>query len=258
MKLLKRYGGDVVLTGTCLLATVGDGALELAAAELGRNVPAMELAQWRAGIARPGALFLGAVAAARSLFVPSAWVAAAVRARFGRDSQIVPIAAAAIDGPAATETGSIAAVATGLQAEACVWALELLRFWGIEARLVLDGADGERSGLMALAVRLGISDRLAFGAGSGTVTVVLAMRGDGRGTAGLVASLASGRCCVASQALAESIEAPPWLGVVPDQASPPLLAAALRDALAREPASGSTLTAWAARHAPRSVAARLL
>lgn len=246
--VLRRFGGDAVLTSACLLAAYDDTrARALAEAELARVVPAEELAQWRQGVARPGALLLGEVAAAaRELFVPSAWMAAEIARRYGRTSQVLPIAAAM---EAGAETG-IAAAATGLQAEACVWALELLQFWGIAAPMWLDCPAGERPALADLARRLGVE--VNFGRGPGRVAVVLAMRGSEARERQFVA--AAGRNCVASQCLVESVGAPDWVWVVPDQASPPLLAAALRAALA---APAPNPTAWAAAHDPAAVAAQL-
>ena len=245
--LLRRFGGDVVLTSGCLLAAYGNArAKALASAELGRAVPADELAQWRAGIARPGALLLGEVAAAaRALFVPSDWVAAEVERRYGRRAAVMPIAAAM----APIGDRGIAAAASGLQAEACVWALELLRFWGIETEMWLDCPAEERVSLARLAKRLGVS--VSFGPGIGRVAVVLAMRGGEAREQALVA--AAGRNCVASQCLVESVGAPGWVWTVPDQPSPPVLAAAMRAALA---APAPDAAAWAALHDPATVAAR--
>lgn len=246
--LLRRFGGDAVLTSACLLAAYGDArARALAEAELARPVPADELAQWRDGVARPGALLLGEVAAAaRELFVPSAWMAAEIARRYGRTAQVLPI-------PAAVEAGGatgIAAAAAGLQAEACIWALELLQFWGIATPMWLDCPARERAALAGLARRLGVE--VNFGRGPGRVAVVLAMRGGEAREQEFVA--AAGRNCVASQCLVESVGAPAWVWAVPDQASPPLLAAALRAALA-VPAPNAT--AWAAAHDPAAVAAHL-
>lgn len=246
--LLRRFGGDAVLTSACLLAAYGDArARALAQAELARAVPAGELAQWRDGVARPGALLLGEVAAAaRELFVPSAWMAAEIARRYGRTARILPIAAAVEPGGG---TG-IAAAAAGLQAEACVWALELLQFWGVATPMWLDCPASERAALAGLAQRLGVE--LNFGRGPGRVAVVLAMRGKEAREQEFAA--AAGRNCVASQCLVESVGAPAWVWTVPDQASPPLLAAALRAALA---APAPNATAWAATHDPATVAAHL-
>lgn len=248
--LLRRFGGDVVLTTSCLLrAYDGARATALAEAELGRAVPAGEMAQWREGIARPAALLLGEVAAAaRDLFVPSPWVATEVAARYSRKAIVLPVSATVSQASAR----GIVAHAAGLQAEACVWAIEFLRFWGAEETLTLACPEAERAGLAALAARLGIGDLIGFGGFLGKITVVLAMRGGEDREAALVA--AAGRNCVASRCLVETIGAPPWVRVVPDQPSPPLLAAAMREALdAPAPDAG----AWAARHDPVAVAAML-
>ena len=95
---------------------------------------------------------------------------------------VLPIAAAERCRRALLE---IVAVAAGLQAEACVWAVELLRFWGMDVPLRLDCPGvGAGRGWRALAVRLGIGGLIVtFGSGTqAMVTVVLAMRGgDGAG-----------------------------------------------------------------------------
>ena len=248
--LLRRFGGDVVLTTSCLLAAYdSDRATALAETELGRTVPAGEMTQWREGIARPAALLLGEVAAAaRDLFVPSPWVAAEIATRYGRRARVLPVAATMAPGSGR----GIVAEAAGLQAEACVWALELLRFWGAEVRLSLDCPESERAGLAALAARLGIGGLIEFGSGAADVAVVLAMRGGVGREAALVA--AAGRNCVASRCLVETIGAPSWVWVVPDQPSPPLLAAAIREAL---DATAPDASDWAAQHAPAAVAALL-
>ena len=250
--LLRRFGGDVMLTSACLLAAYDDReATALAEAELGRPVPAGELAQWRAGIARPAALLLADIAAsARELSVPSAWMAAEIERRYRRAATVVPLAATLDPGG----DHGIGAVASGLQAEACVWALELLRSWGIAAPMWLDCPVAERGALSELARRLGVT--LTFGRGPGHVAMVLAMRGGGAREQAFAAVM--GRNCVASRCLAESVGAPDWVQVVPDQPSPPLLAAAIQAALAT-PAPDATKdwAIWAAAHDPVAVAARL-
>ena len=251
LHLLRRYGGDVILTGTCLLGAYGAQAAAIAETELGRPIPATELAQWRQGIARPAALFLGEVAsAARTLFVPSAWLAREVTIRHGRHATVVPIAG---DPSIAGPPGTITAIAAGLHAEACVWALELLRFWSIDAHLTLDCPPPEHPALTQLATRLQVGDRLRFGTGPAAVTATLAMRGDARPVGRLVAALAAGPC-IASLCLAEAIDPPPWLDIIPDQPSPPLLASAFRTALAQPPPETAP---WPAHHAPDAIAAAL-
>ena len=226
--LLRRFGGDVRLTSACLLAAYDDRrATALAEAELGRPVPAGELAQWRDGIARPGALLLAeVVAAARALFVPSAWMAAEIERRYGRVATVMPLAPALA--PATGGECGIAAAASGLHAEACVWALEMLRSWGIEVPMWLDCPDSEREALAGLARRLGVT--LGFGPGPGRIVVVLAMRGSGAREQAFAD--AAGRPRVASLCLVESVGAPDGVWTVPDQPSPPLLALAMRAALA--------------------------
>lgn len=248
--LLRRFGGDAVLTTSCLLAAYdSERATALAEAELGRTVPAGEMALWRDGIARPEALLLGEVAAAaRNLFVPSAWLAAEMATRHGRSASVLPMATAGFE----AGTRRVVADAAGLQAEACVWAVELLRFWGAEVPLTLDCPEAERSELAVLAARLGIGGLIEFGQSAGHVTVVLAMRGGRAREAALAAAAA--RNCVASRGVAETIGVPPWVLVVPDQPSPPLLAAAIRDAL---DAPAPDAAEWVAQHDPAAIAALL-
>lgn len=218
--LLRRQGGAALVLDACLLAAYPDDARlrALAEAELGRDVPATELRQWREGIARPEALLLGEVAAAADvLLVHSAWLADAIARRYRRAAVVVPPAA---DPP------RIYAEAAGLQAEACVWAVEMLRFWGVAVRLDLVCPAAERPALRALAMRLGIDDWVGFAPGPASVALLLAMRGQTR-----LPFAAAGTPCIVSRSVAQSAALAGMVAIVPDQPSPPLLAEAIHGAL---------------------------
>jgi hypothetical protein len=108
-----------------------------------------------------------------------------------------------------------------LQAESCVWAVEMLRSWGTEVRLDFAGPSG---GMAALAARLGVGDLIGFAPGPAVLELFLAMRGQGSLSASLATSALP---CIASRGVAEAAGRAD-LVVVPDQPSPPLLAEAIR------------------------------
>ena len=221
IRWLRRFGGSALLLDSCLLAAYGDAeAAALAARELGRAVPKTELDQWRAGIARPGALLLGEVAeAADELFVHSAWLAEEIGRRFGRTATVVP---------PVPDLPRVRAEAGGLQAESCVWAVEMLRSWGRDIRLDLACPAAEAPALEGLAARLGVGEAVAFAPGAATVLLFLAMRGHGSLSSRLMA--AAGLPCIASRGVAEAVDSA-GVRIVPDQPSPPLLAEAILAAL---------------------------
>ena len=224
--LLRRYGGDVVLAEACLLSAYNDrSALALAGAELGRAVPETELRQWRAGVARPPVLLLGEVAASASrLFVHSGWLAGEIATRYRRDAIVLP---------AAADGRQVAAHAAGLWAECCVWAVEMLGFWGEAVRLDLVCPASERAGLAELAARLGVAERIGFGGGAADVALFLAMRGAANWSGALARAVSAGLGCVASVSVSEGVDVS-GVEVLPDQPSPPLLAEALLRLLPRE------------------------
>jgi hypothetical protein len=216
LRLLRRFGGSAVVLDSCLLAAYDETqAAELAERELGRPVPQAELLMWRAGIARPPALLLGDVAAvADRLFVQSTWLADEIARRYGRTAEVVP---------QVPDLPRLHAHASGLQAESCVWAVEMLRFWEREVRLDLLCRPDERPALAELAVRLGVDDLIGFTPGPASLTLALAMRGQ--------ESVASTRWPdIASRSVVEALDAD--VVIVPDQPSPLLLAEAIVAALA--------------------------
>ena len=252
LHLLRRYGGDVVLTGTCLLGVYGAPAAAMAAAELGRPIPPSELTQWRQGIARPGALFLGEVAAAaRTLFVPSAWLAREVATRHGRSAIVLPVAADPM----------VAGSPRHDHRDRCRTPSRSLRL-GARAAPVLGDRGPPDAGLPTPQTNRPWRS-LPHGYGSATTSASAPVQPRSpqswpcaamvERSGPLVAALAAGPC-IASLCLAEAIDPPPWLDIIPDQASPPLLARALRIALAQAPPD---IASWPADHAPDAVAAAI-
>ncbi len=221
------------LPNSCLLAAYGEDparARHLALAELGRALPDEEWRQWQAGIARPGALLLGEAAeAAEPLLVHSAWLASEIAARYGRVATIVPHSAQAWERASPGIPPLVAARASGLAAESCVWALELLQFWGLTLHLNLVCSPAERDQLRALAARLGVAAQLGFGPAPGAALgLFLGMRGQSSVTSALADAAATGLRCIASRCVLESTAAPDWVHSIPDQPSPPLLAETIR------------------------------
>lgn len=230
LRLLRRHGGSAVVLDSCLLAAYGPPeGLALAAEELGRSVPATDFQQWQRGIARPGALLLGEIAsAADELFVHSAWLADEIGRRYGRAATTVP---------PVPDLPRLRAEADGLQAESCVWAVEMLRSWGRDVRLDLALPPADRPKLAALAARLGIGDLVGFAPAAASIALVLAMRGQGSSSAALAAS--AGLPCIAGRGVVEATEIGADIRIVPDQPSPPLLAEAIL-ALLPDPVNADT------------------
>lgn len=262
IRMLRRHGGAALVTDSCLLASYADDparAARLAGSELGRELPREEWRQWRAGIARPGALLLGEVAeSAEPLFVHSAALAAEIAGRYGREAIVIPAPAVKAGRPQRGTPPLVQAHASGLAAESCVWALELLRFWGTEIRLHLACEPGERAVLAVLASRLGVSGQLEFGPGPGAaLRLFLAMRGQASLTSALQLAAGAGLRCIASRSVVEATEPPGWVHCVPDPPSPPLLAEAIATVLEHPDPTPDALDAYQRAHDPALAAARL-
>jgi hypothetical protein len=159
-----RFGGAALIRDGCPLAAYGErsGVEGLAAAELGRAVGSAEVARWRRGEMRPPALLLGEIAAAAEpLMVHSRALAGRVRERYRTGTAVVPWPiAASVRQVKARALVEIGAAATGMAAEACVWAADMLRSWGVRVQLSLVGE--ERPELLALGRELGLEGRVRF------------------------------------------------------------------------------------------------
>lgn len=266
-----RFGGAAMLEDSSLLAAYpDDGRVAfLAEAELGRPVSLEEVAHWRAGTLRCPALLLAHVAAAAEpLIVHSRALAEEIARRYGVEAVVVP---RAVQGGRMPRNGGaghdlILAFAEEPASESCIWALELLRSWGVQARLALHCA-GDPAQAEALAAGLGLKDRIRFAGvdrraepeheGPAALALLLAMPGQGTLAAVLAQHAASGLRCVASRALASACEPPAWVRTIPDEPSPILLAEAVLEALAAPAPSVAAIEAFRRAHDPAAAARRL-
>ncbi|GAC1341588.1 MAG: hypothetical protein NVSMB18_14000 [Acetobacteraceae bacterium] len=267
--LLARYGGRALVGDACVLAAYADErGRSLAAAELGRGVDAHEIRHWRAGTIRPGALFLGELAVSTEpLLVHSSALAAEIGRRYGRSARVLPLPFA--PGGAGRDAGAcgsgevvIAAFEAGRMGKACVWALEMLRFWGVEARLHFVGSTPAGwAAVWGLCTALGLAGRVALlpaaGPMAADIGLFLAVRGQGSLTMAAAAAALDGMRLVASVSVAEGFDASGWVRTVPDQPSPPLLAEAVMALLAAGRPEAGARQAFADGHGPARFAASL-
>lgn len=275
---IARQGGACILRDGCLIraydvARWKQRSRKLAELELGRALGPGELEGWLAGHALPRARLLGEIAAAEKLFVHSEAFAAAIASASGQAPRALPMPLAIGDWPAAGRTPrrdgpgtdqSIVASATGHMAESCFWALDLLRHWGVPARLHLFGPlPADSVWLDEVAARLGLADRVVITPGpapehsaAADVGVFLCMRGQGSVGMEMAASAARGLPCVASESVAEPFAQPAWVRTISDMPSPVLLAEAIAAVLARPP-EVEELAAWRREHSPAAFARAL-
>ncbi len=284
LEQLLRHGGACVAHDTCLFelyqTQLGAGRTQaLAEAELRRPLGPHEVWHWLAAELPPGALLLGELAAAAEpLIVHSGWAAAEVARRYGRTALHLP-APLAGEQPERSERqsararlglqpGQILIASFGLQraAQECLWALELLRSWGVAARLHFVGpAPAHPDGLRLLCAELGIAEQVAFlpvGAArdhllAADAGLQLGRRGLGSLSHALAECVLAGLPSVASAALADAIDAPGWVRPVPDEPSPVLIAEALMTVLSLPRPAEPLRQAYAAEHGFAAYARRL-
>ena len=200
--------------------------------------------------------------------------AAAIRTRFGREVMVVPrsVPASIADRAAARFRLGVCPRATLLAAvvqpnleEDCLWALELLRFWGAPARLHLIGPPAWNwPHLRALAARLGIADQVALMPqrlaalhwDAADCGLMLSVGANSRAAVALQEATVRGLPCVATHSMAMSLDAPDWVRTIPDEPSPVLLAEAILAVRATRP-SVAAPHEYGARHSPAAAAAAL-
>jgi glycosyltransferase involved in cell wall biosynthesis len=267
--ILLRHGGAAICHDARMLGFYGiflgmERAREVASAELGRNVDAEEIAGWLACEETLPTLFLGELAGAcEPLMFHSREAARLAGAQYGIAENVLPFAlyrtwrAEALGAPAreaARARLGIAADEVLLASfgmvhptklpEECVWALEMLRGWGVAARLSFVGRGVEGCpGLRPLVDRLGLRDAVRFledYASEGAyrdfllaadVGIQLRSFGFGSVSGALADCIAAGLPSVANAGLAEAIEAPSYVRRIPDRVSPVLLAGAIAELL---------------------------
>ena len=270
---LLRYGGACIAHDGRMLdvyhAHAGQQRTErLAEDELGRPLRPREMAQWLSGEVPPGALILGEVAAAAEpLFLHARATVEEVRRRYGRTALHLPFCLqrsfpAGGSGPAQRlaarerlgfQPRQVVLVSFGFvhpskAPEDCIWALDLLRAWGIDACLIFVGAPLMETGpLQSLCTELGLHPYVRFTGAfadersyrdhllAADVGIQLRMTGAGSVSGTLSDCIGAGLPSVASAALAEAADAPDYVRAVPDRTSAVLVAEAVADQLAAWP-----------------------
>lgn len=268
--LLLRYGGaaiahDARMLGFYRIVLGVNRARAVAEAELGRTVAPEEIDRWLADEAELPTLFLGELAAACTpLIFHSALTArlAAERYRIApywlpfslqrpwQAEALQPAARAAARARLGFDDAEIVLASFGYVhdskcSEECIWALAMLRGWGIAASLVFVGSvhcDG--AVLRALAARLGLTDHVRFLDSyvseaeyrdwllAADLAIQLRRFGFGSISGTLSDCIAAALPTVANAELAETMEAPSFVTTIPDPVSPVLLANAAADLIA--------------------------
>lgn len=269
---LLRFGGaaiahDARMLGFYRILLGLPRALAAASAELERPVPESELNEWMADEDRLKALFLDEIMdAASPMIVHSAVTAGRLQARRGRSPVLIPFsvyrpwsgtdlapeARAAARARLGLAPGDIAIVTLGLvdaskAPDECLWALDLLRGWGVPARLSFVGQPttpeiGEH--VQRLAAKLGLSDHVTFASdyvseagyrdaiAGADVAIQLRTYNLGGLSGALLDCASAGTPTVANRGLADAIGVPDaYVTSIPDALSPVLLAEAIADLL---------------------------
>jgi glycosyltransferase involved in cell wall biosynthesis len=274
--VLLRYGGaciehDSRMLGFYRVCLGVERAIRQAERELKRRLHEGELMSWLADENSSKSLFLGElVAAAEPLFLHSARTVRLVRERYGADAVHLPFAihrpwpSEALTPEARAEarerlnipTSEIAIATFGMVhptkgPQECIWAIEMLRSWGIPANLYFVGPHSDHTtGLKSLCREIGVEPYVRFlgdadGAFVGEqlyrhylqgVDFGIQLRTIGFGTvsAALVDCIAAGLGTVTNEDLADAVEAPDYVARVPDHLSPVLIAEALADLIDRK------------------------
>ena len=257
---LLRYGGAAVGHDSRMLgvyaAHFAPRVLPLASAELGRPVQADEPDRWLHSEAPPPALLYGEIAAAAEpLIVHAAATAGEIARRHGRTALHLPFCQQRDWAPDALGPAARAAARARIAVDAeivlatfgfihptkfpldLLWALELLRSWGIAARLHFVGDWGmDPAPVRTLAAELGLTPHVWYAEGfvdealyrdhlvGADIGIQLRNTGPGSVSGVLSDSFGAGLPCVASATLADAIDAPAHTGRVPDRPSPILVA----------------------------------
>ncbi len=247
-----------------------------ASIEAGRAVLPEEVERW---LLHPGelpVLFLGEIAAAsRPLFVHSAITARLITQLYHSTPIVLPFPPyrdftdAELSEPARARVrstlgldpddliiASFGAISPDRAPGELIWAVEMLRNWGLPARLALIGQANPGIGAMIdqLAAEAGISVTLIADRDNQSlyrdwliacdVAVQLRTYGLGGLSGALIDCIGAGVPSIANASLAEAIKAPSYVATIPDALSAPLLAEAIASVLEQ---SG---------HRPRPLAAR--
>lgn len=294
MDLVLRHGAAVILHDSRLADLY---AWEMparrreavASAELGRPVGGEEIRQWVAGFRPPPALMLGEVAAAaQPLLMHAPASVQEARRRYGIEAVHLPFslyrtlpeaeltprardrARARLElRPNEVLVATFGGVHQTKAPVESVWALEMLRGWGIPARLRFVGVSMmDLVPLRALIDSLGLRNYVDLHDGhvdevgyrdvlvAADLGLQLRTTGAGSLSGGLADCIAAGVPSVASACLVGSMDVPAYVTAVPDVTSPVLVAEALANLLGRPPTSDAR-RAYTATHSFDTYAARL-
>lgn len=262
-RLLTRYGGACVAHDSRMLGFYAilhgtPRACALAEAELRRPVSPTELAVWMADETQLPATLMGPVAgSAAPLFQHSRLAVRNTLRLPGADARYLPFPLYRLFDAAALEPAARAAARErlGLQGiviasfgfvhwtkapAECIWAVSLLRGWGIDASLHFVGAAHMDLGpLRALLRETGMEAHVRLGDAyfgeaayrdyllAADLGLQLRSFANGAVSGALQDCIAAGLASVANADLAEAIEAPDYVLRVPDALSPVLIAEAL-------------------------------
>jgi glycosyltransferase involved in cell wall biosynthesis len=269
--LLRRYGGaciahDARMLGFYTILLGRERALATASRELGRTVTDAELNEWMSHEGKLEALFLGDIAeSAAPTIVHSPVTKRLFLDRYGVDPVFLPFSiyrpwtAAELSSShrqaararLAIPTGEIAIATFGFVQTSkapieCVWALEMLRSWGVHASLHFVGKFEDRSApeLRTLIEKLDLSKRVRFARDfvaeqvyrdyllAADLAIQLRTYGLGGLSGAVLDCAAAGLPTVTNAALAAAVGVPThYFRSIPDALSPVLLAEALYDLL---------------------------
>ena len=249
--------------------------LSIASREVGRPVDERELDGWIADEATLKALFLSEIAeCATPAIVHSVTTAELYQSRYGVQADHIPFSIyrpwspfaanagrptwppepASASGPGEILIASFGYVQDTKSPEDCVWALELLRRWGFQARLDFVGSLdylGDRGvRLRALIARLGLGPFVAFAEGfvpeqtyqdylvGSDLAIQLRTYGFGSLSGALLDCAAAGLRSVSNASMAEAVGAPTsYVRSIPNAISAVLLAEALADLIESGPSA---------------------
>lgn len=264
-QMLERYGGACIEHDNRLLGFYGSllGSSRTRAAaerELGRPVTEEEIGSWLQDESRLRATFLGEIAEwASPMFVHSRVTARIVQERFSKMAIYLPFsiyrqwetdptnqrlksAARLKLGIAKKEFAviSLGYVHSNKAAEECIWAVDVLRSWGVPAKLYFVGEfAADQRPFRNLVSSLGLTDHVLFSSNfvdeaqyrdyllAADAAVQLRTHFFGGLSGALLDCIAVGLPTVANEDLALAMEVPTYVSTVPDHPSPVLIAEAL-------------------------------